>query len=40
LNLQQHFNFLSQQEEKFLSTEAADIIFSSGVNAKKKFYND
>ena len=28
------------KEEKFLSTEAADIIFSSGVNAKKKFYND
>ena len=37
MNLQQHFNFLSQQEEIFLSTEAPDIKFSSGVNAKRSF---
>ena len=37
MNLQQHFNFLSQQEEKFLSSEATDTIFSSGVNAKRSF---
>ena len=37
MNLQQHFNFLSEHEEKFLSTEAVDINFSSGTNAKRSF---
>ena len=37
MNLQHHFNFLSQQEEKFLSTEAHDNNFSTGVDAKRSF---
>ena len=37
MNLQHHFNFLSQQEEIFLSTEAHDNNFSTGVDAKRSF---
>ena len=37
MNLQHHFNFLSQDEEIFLSTKAPDINFSSGVDAKRSF---
>ena len=37
MKLQHHFNYLSQQEEIFLSTEAPDINLSSGVDAKRSF---